>query len=124
LLTAESLEEGIAFKQAHAMKKPGALQEFMEHTFETTPFGISPSCYDSRRMECPTARILFENYAKAAVELFESADKLATLVGQHDQFAEAKKYSKQTHEKCYSARLALKQHQAEHGCREGVANEL
>ena len=85
---------------------------------------MSPSCYDSPRMECPTARILFENYARAAVELFESADKLATLVGQHDQFAEAKKYSKQTHEKCYSARLALKQHQAEHGCREGVANEL
>jgi hypothetical protein len=106
------------------MKKPGALQELMEHTFETTPFGISPSCYDSPRMECPTARILFENYARAAVELFESADRLATLVGQHDQFAEAKKYSKQTHEKCYSARLALKQHQAEHGCREGVANEL
>jgi len=58
------------------------------------------------------------------VELFESADKLATLVGQHDKFAEAKKYSKRTHEKCYSARLALKQHQAEHGCRAGVANEL
>jgi hypothetical protein len=93
-------------------------------SFETTPIGTSPSCYDSRRMECPTARILFENYARAAVELFESADKLATRVGQHDKFAEAKKYSKQTHEKCYSARLALEQHRAEHGCRERVASEL
>jgi hypothetical protein len=76
------------------------------------------------RMACPTAKILFESYARAAVELFESADKLATLIGRHDQFAEAMKYTKQTHEKCSTARLALAQHRAQHSCREGVADRL
>jgi hypothetical protein len=73
-------------------------------------------------MVCPTAKSLFENYARAAVELFESADKLATLVAQHGQFAEAKKYTEQTHKKCYTARLALEQHRVQHGCREGIAS--
>jgi hypothetical protein len=68
--------------------------------------------------------MLFENYASAAVELFESATKLATLVGQHDQFAEAMKYTKQTHAKCDTARSALEQHRAQHGCREGIASGL
>jgi hypothetical protein len=86
------------------------------------PVSISRSCYYPR-MACATARILFENYARAAVELFESADNLANLTGQHERFAEAMKYSKQTHEKCSSARSALEQHRAEHGCRVGVANE-
>jgi hypothetical protein len=74
-------------------------------------------------MVCPTAKILFENYARAAIELFESADNLANLAGQHERFAEAMKYSKQTHEKCSTARLALEEHRAQHGCREGVTNE-
>jgi hypothetical protein len=33
------------------------------------------------------------------------------------------RHSKQTHEKCHVARLALEQHRAEHGC-EGVAHEV
>jgi len=32
-------------------------------------------------MLCPTAKVLFENYANAAREQFEAADALATLVG-------------------------------------------
>jgi hypothetical protein len=72
-------------------------------------------------MECPAAKVLFENYARAAVELFESADKVANLTGQHERFAEALKYSKQTHEKCHRARLALEDHRTLHGCREGIA---
>jgi hypothetical protein len=70
-------------------------------------------------MVCPTAKILFENYARAAIELFESADNLANLAGQHERFAEAMKYSKQTHEKCFAARVALEKHRAQHGSREG-----
>jgi hypothetical protein len=75
-------------------------------------------------MVCPTVNGLFENYARAAVELFESADQLATLVGQHGQFAEAKKYTEQTHKKCYTARLALEQHLVQHDCREAIVRGL
>jgi len=42
-------------------------------------------------MLCPTAKILFENYAKTAMENFEATDKLSALVGQHGQFEEGKK---------------------------------
>jgi len=41
------------------------------------------------------------------MEQFEAADALATLVGQHGPFAEAKKHAEQAHEKCSIARLAL-----------------
>ena len=85
---------------------------------------MSASCYYSSRMVCATAKILFENYARAAIELFESADNLANLTGQHERFAEAMRYSKQTHEKCYAARVALDKHRAQHGCREGAVKEL
>jgi hypothetical protein len=41
-------------------------------------------------MVCPTATTLFENYARAAVKLFESADNLGNLLtGQHEGFAKA-----------------------------------
>jgi hypothetical protein len=76
------------------------------------------------RMDCPTARILFENYARAAVDHFEAADKLSNLVGQHGEFEEQKEYAKQVHEKCSSARLALEEHWVQHGCREGIAAGL
>jgi hypothetical protein len=33
------------------------------------------------------------------------------------------RHSKQTHEKCHVARLALEEHRAEHGC-EDVAHEV
>ena len=75
-------------------------------------------------MVCPTATTLFENYARAGVELFESADKVATLVGQHDEFAKAIKYTKQIHAKCSAARSALEQHRAQHGCPGGVVDVL
>ena len=74
------------------------------------------------RMICPAAKVLFENYANAAREQFEAADALATLVGQHGQFEEAKKRAEQAREKCGIARLALEQHWMEHSCREGIAN--
>jgi hypothetical protein len=75
-------------------------------------------------MVCPTAKVLFENYANAAMEHFEAADRLSTLVGQHGQFEEAKKYAERTREKCSTARLALTEHWTEHSCREGIANGL
>ena len=74
------------------------------------------------RMLCPTAKVLFENYANAAMEQFEAADTLATPVGLHGQFEEAKKHAEQAREKCSIARLALEQHWMEHSCREGIAN--
>src|SRR5258708_11088927 len=62
------------------------------------------------RMLCPTAKVLFENYANAAREQFEAADALATLVGQHGQLEEAKKHAEQAHEKCSAAHMALEKH--------------
>ena len=73
-------------------------------------------------MLCPTAKVLFENYANAAMEQFQAADALANLVGHCEQFKEAKKHAEQAHEKCNIARLALEEHRAQHGCREGMAN--
>ena len=74
------------------------------------------------RVLCHTAKVLFENYANAAREQFEAADALATLVGQHGQFEEAKKYVEGTREKCSAACMALEKHWMEHSCREGIAN--
>ena len=74
------------------------------------------------RMLCPPAKALFEDYANAAMEQFEAADALATLVGRHRQFEEAKKHAEQAHEKCSIARLAMEKHWMEHSCREGIAN--
>ena len=82
---------------------------------------MPPSCIISV-MVCPTAKILFENYANAAMEQFEAADTLATLVGLHGKFEEAKKHAEETHGKCSIARLALEQHRAQHGCRKGIPN--
>jgi hypothetical protein len=75
-------------------------------------------------MVCPTANILFDNYASAAMEFFEAADKLASLTGQHGQFTEGKKHAEQGREKCNAARSALEQHWAEHSCRGSVADGL
>jgi hypothetical protein len=68
-------------------------------------------------MVCPAAEALFEDYAQAAMERFEAADKLSNLVGQHGQFEEQKEDVERAHEKCSAARLALEQHWAQHGCR-------
>jgi hypothetical protein len=69
-------------------------------------------------MPCLIAYTLFQEYAKATIDYFEATDNLAMLVGQHDDFAEAKKHTDRTHTKCRAARLALEQHWKEHGCRD------
>jgi hypothetical protein len=66
---------------------------------------------------CPTAHILFQDYAKATIEYFEATDKLSGLVGQHEDFAEHKMLTDQTHAKCHATRQALERHWEEHGCR-------
>jgi hypothetical protein len=53
---------------------------------------------------CPTAHILFQDYAKATIEYFETTDKLSGLVGQHGDFAEHKMLTDQTHAKCHATR--------------------
>lgn len=68
-------------------------------------------------MECPTAKILFEEYATTAVEYFEAVDRLSALVGSHHQFADAKRQTEETNAKCIAARLALEKHRIEHNCR-------
>ena|SRR6266576_3467168 len=69
-----------------------------------------------RCMACPTAQTLFDNYARATMDLFEITDKLSSAVGQHEQFAETKKENEEVYQKCRDARLALEQHRALHGC--------
>ncbi len=68
-------------------------------------------------MACPTATNLFDDYASAVMELFAAADRLASLVGQHGQFEEQRKYAEQVRKKCCAAHLALLQHWAQHSCR-------
>lgn len=66
---------------------------------------------------CPTAQALLGEYASAVMELYEVSDRLANLVGEHGLFDEERKYAEQVREKCRTARLALEQHWAQHGCR-------
>ena len=73
-------------------------------------------------MVCPTAKILFDNFASAAMEHFEATDKLSTLVGQHSQFEEQKECAERAYAKCSTAHLALTKHWTVHGCRGGIAN--
>jgi hypothetical protein len=68
-------------------------------------------------MECPAAKILFENYSKVATQYFEAVDKVSAVVGLHDQFAAAERLVEQTQEKCRRARSILEKHWLEHGCR-------
>ena len=68
-------------------------------------------------MSCRTAFTLFEEYRKATEEFFGATDKLASLVGQHEDFARFKALAEDAHAECRSARLALEQHWKEHGCR-------
>lgn len=69
------------------------------------------------RMSCPTARTLFEDYSYATMEHSEATGKLSTLVGRHEEFAEAKKHCDEMSAKCRTARRVLEQHWEEHGCR-------
>ena len=68
-------------------------------------------------MDCSIAINLFENLASATNEYFEATDKLANLVGQHEEFAKEKRHAESMREKCRAARLALDLHWSEHGCR-------
>jgi len=72
-------------------------------------------------MVCPTARFLFESYARAAEEHFDATDKLCNLIGQHGQFDEQTEYAERMRQKCSAALFALEQHWAQHSCREGIA---
>ena len=47
------------------------------------------------------------------MEYFQAADKLANLVGSHDQFANAKRLTEQIYAKCREAGSALMRHRAE-----------
>jgi hypothetical protein len=44
------------------------------------------------------------------MEYFEATDNLSTLVGRHEEFAEAKKHTDRVSVKCRAARQALEQH--------------
>jgi hypothetical protein len=66
--------------------------------------------------DCPTAKSLFEDYAKATVEYFEAADNLSNLVGSHDLFVLAASHTEQARATCKVARLALEKHRVEHNC--------
>jgi hypothetical protein len=67
-------------------------------------------------MLCPVARALFEDYAKATTEYFETTDELSNLVGHPRRFEEQEEYVERVRKKCSSARIALEQHRAEHSC--------
>ena len=75
-------------------------------------------------MECPKAKILFENYAVTAVMYFEAVDKLPVFVGQHERFNESKKDSELALERCRAARIALELHWKEHNCRALMAQPV
>lgn len=73
---------------------------------------------DTRRsMGCSTAKSLFDDYNKAALEFSRIAEQLSSLVGQHDQFQDFLRQKNQTFEKCLLARLALERHWEKHNCR-------
>lgn len=67
-------------------------------------------------MECPTARALFEDYARAAAEYFEAVDKLSQLVGSHEEFEVAKRRTDEKSAQCREIRIALENHRLEHNC--------
>jgi len=69
-------------------------------------------------MACSAATNLFDDYASAVMELFDAADRLANLVGQHGPFEEERKYAEQARQKCNAAHQALEQHWARHRCRD------
>jgi len=67
---------------------------------------------------CPTAQLLFDNYASDTMTFFEATDLLVTFVGQHGPFEEERKYAEQARQKCNAAHQALEQHWARHRCRD------
>jgi hypothetical protein len=71
---------------------------------------------EGRGLECPAAIILSDTYFIATADYFEAVDRLCGLVGAHEEFKAAKKYTNQMHVKCQTARSALEKHRVEHGC--------
>jgi hypothetical protein len=67
-------------------------------------------------MECPTAKSLLDDYARATTDYVEAADKISSFVGSHEQFSDAQRRTEQIHARCQFARLALEKHRAEHNC--------
>jgi hypothetical protein len=65
---------------------------------------------------CSTANALFEHYISATTEYFEATDKLANLVGLHDEFIVAKRHTEQAGAECRAALLAIEKHRVEHNC--------
>lgn len=57
------------------------------------------------------------------MEHFDATDKLTALVGQHEEFAEAKMQTDRTREKCLAARKVLEQHWKDHRCHARESNE-
>src|SRR5258708_28447345 len=57
-------------------------------------------------VNCSIAIDLSENLASATNEYFDATDKLANLVGQHEEFAKEKRHAESMRENCRAARLA------------------
>jgi hypothetical protein len=94
---------------------------------KATQFDVLPPSFttsDNSTMECPNAKLLFENYAETAVKYFEAVDKLPDLVGQHERFHESKKNSELALERCRPARRALELLWNEHNCRALIAQQI
>jgi hypothetical protein len=67
-------------------------------------------------MECPTANVLLDDYAKTTLEFYEAAETIFEFVGSDDQFEQARLRAKQKRGKCKTARLALEAHLEHHNC--------
>jgi hypothetical protein len=83
-----------------------------------TSFHLHQTYYGqgTTEMECSTATALLDDYTRATTEYCEVVDKLSNLVGSHDEFAVAKRYTEQVFAKCHAVRLAMQKHRADHNC--------
>jgi hypothetical protein len=66
---------------------------------------------------CPTAHALFDDFGEAVEAHFATTDKLISLAGQHEAFAELEKSTDEARAESRAARRALEQHWEEHRCR-------
>ena len=72
-------------------------------------------------MKCHEAGILHQKFAKLAAEYFEAADDLTLFEGEQEEFAAASERAERIKERCHNARLVLRRHWSEHGCRAAAA---
>lgn len=70
-----------------------------------------------RPVFCSTATALFDDFTEAVEADFAATEKLISLAGQHEAFAEFRKSTDAARAKSRAARQALEQHWEEHGCR-------